>query len=335
MGGGAQCARKIKNYLECNGIGIDGFLINRKYVRKDLKELYGYPVYILEDFLSQNKCILIVAFAGYYEQQLEEYTDNIEKVYALDFIGKLCLEEFDGTITPAFYNQYKKNLKWLEEKLVDDRSRQALDTYIFQRMSGLYKKDFYEGNQYFPDDIIHLQEQETFVDCGAFLGESTVDFIDRLKAQGRCMYKKVISIEAEKQNYMIMNDRLKKYPDVETVLAGVWSQTDILRIRSGYGDNSFISNDGTEQVMVKSIDDILKGEEATYIKMDIEGSELRALYGAKETIKKYKPKLAVCIYHKPEDLIEIPQYIYRLRNDYKFYIRNHSPYGVETVLYGI
>ena len=84
-----------------------------------------------------------------------------------------------------------------------------------------------------------------------------------------------------------------------------------------------------------AIDEILQGEEATYIKMDVEGAELRALYGAEKTIRTYRPKLAVCMYHKPEDLVTIPQYIYSIRDDYRFYIRNHSPYGIEMVLYAV
>lgn len=334
-GGGAQCARKIKGYCERNEIEVKGFLINREYIKEDLKELYGIPVYVLEDFLVHNKCIIIVAFAGYYEGQLKEYAGNIEKLYALDFIGKLCLEEIDGTITPEFYTKNKKNLEWLENKLADEKSKKALNDYIFQKMSGIYRKDNYELNQYFPNDVIHFQEQEIFVDCGAYQGESAIDFINHLETQGIHSYKKIISIEAEKSNFLRLEEHLKNYANVEIIFAGVWNETNILRINSGYGDNSSISDKGTECVEMKAIDDILKGEAATYIKMDIEGSELHALYGAAGTIKKYKPKLAICIYHKPEDLIQIPQFIYQLREDYQFYIRNHSPYGIEAVLYAI
>lgn len=116
---------------------------------------------------------------------------------------------------------------------------------------------------------------------------------------------------------------------------GVWDKNESLYMNAGYGETSCISADGTERVCVKSIDNILNGGEATYIKMDIEGSELKALHGARETIKRYKPKLAVCVYHKQEDLIEIPDYIYSLREDYRFYIRNHNPHGTETVLYAV
>ena len=70
-----------------------------------------------------------------------------------------------------------------------------------------------------------------------------------------------------------------------------------------------------------------------FIKMDIEGAELTALRGAAETIRRFRPKLAICVYHKPEDLVEIPRFITSLNAGYAFYLKHHSPVLNETVLY--
>lgn len=69
--------------------------------------------------------------------------------------------------------------------------------------------------------------------------------------------------------------------------------------------------------------------------MDIEGSEMEALKGAENTIGKYKPRLAICVYHKPEDIIEIPLKILELNPEYKLYLRHYSYIHTETVLYAI
>lgn len=73
----------------------------------------------------------------------------------------------------------------------------------------------------------------------------------------------------------------------------------------------------------------------TFIKMDIEGAELEALHGCRDTIIKYRPKLAICVYHKPEDIIEIPSYIHEIVPEYKLYLRHHSKDLSETVLYAL
>ncbi len=67
--------------------------------------------------------------------------------------------------------------------------------------------------------------------------------------------------------------------------------------------------------------------------MDVEGAELKSLIGAKNTIIKNKPRLAICVYHKPEDICEIPEYILSLVPEYKFYLRHYSSINWETVLY--
>lgn len=67
--------------------------------------------------------------------------------------------------------------------------------------------------------------------------------------------------------------------------------------------------------------------------MDIEGSELKALFGAEEIIKLQKPKLAICVYHKPEHLWEIPLYIKKILPEYKLFFRHHTSLEYETVCY--
>ena len=103
---------------------------------------------------------------------------------------------------------------------------------------------------------------------------------------------------------------------------------------SSNSSSTKISNDGDIEVDVIKLDDFFKAHEApTFIKMDIEGAELAALKGCAETISRYKPKLAICVYHKPEDIFEIPEYILSLNPDYKMYLRHYTNLVNETVLY--
>lgn len=78
-----------------------------------------------------------------------------------------------------------------------------------------------------------------------------------------------------------------------------------------------------------------KGIAPTYIKMDIEGAEAEALLGAKESIEKNKPKLAICLYHKPDDIFKLPLLVHKINPLYKMYIRHYSNYHTDTLLYAV
>ena len=101
------------------------------------------------------------------------------------------------------------------------------------------------------------------------------------------------------------------------------------------GASSQKSDKGEIAVQGIPIDAVLKktGEKATFIKMDIEGSELNAIEGAKDTIVNEKPRLALCIYHKPMDIIEIPSRILELVPEYKLFIRHYGSHFGEEVMY--
>lgn len=88
-------------------------------------------------------------------------------------------------------------------------------------------------------------------------------------------------------------------------------------------------------IQVVALDQYIYHEAPTLIKMDIEGAEQEALVGARKTIQTYRPKLVICLYHKPEDLFEIPLYIKSLNSDYNLYIRQYSNTKYETVCYAV
>jgi len=125
----------------------------------------------------------------------------------------------------------------------------------------------------------------------------------------------------------------KNHIEYELIAKGLWSKKEKLKLRMD-GTASFITNDGNIKIEVDSIDHLVK-EPVTFIKMDIEGSEYQALLGAKNMVSQYKPKLAICIYHKLEDIWELPWLIHQINPEYKFYLRHYSFADNETVLYAI
>lgn len=99
--------------------------------------------------------------------------------------------------------------------------------------------------------------------------------------------------------------------------------------------DSRITDTGTVSIDARKLDDVLQGKKVTFIKMDIEGAELAALRGAEKIIREQRPRLAICVYHKPEDIWEIPSLILSCNPDYRLYLRHYSITETETVLYAI
>ncbi|MCL2057064.1 MAG: FkbM family methyltransferase [Oscillospiraceae bacterium] len=210
----------------------------------------------------------------------------------------------------------------------------------FQREQILVFKDFLKsrGSELFPPYFVPgivkpVAQDEVFIDAGCFNGNDCVEF----KKWCGGSYKKIIAFEPNPAQYQKCKDILKDFGNLEIYPYGLWNENTELRFYE-WGPGSRISkNQEEETTTIKTVklDGILNGEKATFIKMDIEGAELNALKGAEQTILKHRPKLAVCVYHKLEDIWEIPSYILSLHNDYKIYFRQHSVRQTETVFYAV
>jgi len=187
--------------------------------------------------------------------------------------------------------------------------------------------------QYFGMDFINYSDNEVYVDVGCLDGYTIQKFIEHCGGN----YKKIYGMEPDPRNFIrtqqCVNDN--GFENVVLVEKGAWSKEDILRFSCVVGGGFQISADGEDSLAVTSTDDMVGDDAVTFIKMDVEGAELEALKGAASTIKRNKPKLAICVYHKAADIIEIPVFIESLTADYKFYLRHHTNSYMETVLYAV
>ncbi len=198
--------------------------------------------------------------------------------------------------------------------------------------SNIYTAEFfYDKDYYFVADIMKPQCDEIFVDGGAYNGQTSLDFVTWCNGE----YKKIYVFEPDIDKIPEVKSSLSSLNNVEFFKLGLWDEQCTLEFDCIEGGSSRIAEGtGKLKVNVDTIDNICK-DGVTFIKLDIEGAELNALKGAKEAIKKYKPKLAICLYHKPEDIFEIPMYIKSLVPEYKIYIRHHSSSMIDTILYAV
>jgi FkbM family methyltransferase len=237
--------------------------------------------------------------------------------------------------TPDFFLAHEQEIKEVYYSLADEESKKQYLAHINCRINldfeSLPQADLH--NQYFPGDFIELSDQETFLDAGAYTGDTLTDFVERVKGQ----FNKYIALEPDPANNKALSATAKKYPGtkIEIFPFAVGNENCLLNFDATGGGGAGLSSEGTLEVECKRIDDVFPNEPFTYLKFDIEGAELDALKGAFQTIEKNHPRLAVCIYHLPDDLWQIPLFIKNNFPFYKLHTRTHQYDGLDFVLYAI
>ena len=176
--------------------------------------------------------------------------------------------------------------------------------------------------QYFPEDIKLSKGYDVFIDCGAYIGDTIQQLI---KYYGKI--NTLICFEPNIENYNKLQIYLQKNSDniADTILAlpcAVYNKEKFFRFKNAGVRSSIVNSEkeGDERVFSVILDKVLCNFKPTFIKMDIEGSELAALKGARRIIKKYKPDLAICVYHHPTHFWKIPLYLKKLVPEYKLYL---------------
>lgn len=326
--------KRLAYSLSGNGKEVDDIVMSemRRYKDEDVMNR-------CIKWISEQKCdkvsVFGAGFAGY----------QITKMLLLN---RICIEKvYDNSI--SMHNKKMMDVPICQpvKDSVDADEKVVIGTNgyrkeIFQQLIGLGipEKNIYMPDalwwlgkypQYFDEEILPHASDEIFIDGGSLDGGDSKNFVSW--CDGR--YKEIYAFEPAVDNLNKIKKTADEIRDFKICPVGMWNEKSTLKFLDGKAENCSISERGNISIEVDSIDNILDGRPATYIKMDIEGSELKAIEGAKRTIKTYKPKLAICVYHKPEDIIDIPLKILELNPNYKFYLRHYSYVETETVLYAI
>ena len=312
----------VENYLDGYGkneifIGIEDCLEQLNLTKEKKYVIYGAGMFGAQAYrYLKNQNIKVMAFCDTnISKQKEDYC-GLSVLSPDEIVKNNSLQ-----ILLAVWEQSENIKEFLLGKgISEDR---IIDCFTV--------KSYTDKSQYFDQDIIHWTNDEVFVDCGCYDFETPEIFVKKCPN-----YHKVYCFEPDHTNYINIVDKVTKesFHNVEVLPYGVWNTNETLCF-GGNGSSAKIDEMGKESIDVVSIDETIH-DSVTFIKMDIEGSELKALEGAKNIIIKNKPKLAISVYHRPEDIISIPLYIESLVSGYKLYLRHYSNYfATETVLYAI
>jgi FkbM family methyltransferase len=192
----------------------------------------------------------------------------------------------------------------------------------------------FSHRQYFdlPKELGLVGDGEVFVQAGCFNGDTQKSYVNWFGDT----YAKMVTFEAHPGQFAVSQERLAGLRDVEIVRAGLSDRRGTVRFALGTLGNSSIQQTGGEEINVVPLDEYMAGRRVTFIALDIEGAELAAIQGAKGIIVEQKPKLAISVYHRPEDIWEIPLLVKEYNPSYRFYLRHyHLLDMLETVMYAL
>jgi FkbM family methyltransferase len=292
------------------------------------KEFYGVMCCSPKELPIQNADIVIAAYGKYTPQIVKMLNERGINWFT---IGQLVLSKEESKFREVFAT------------LSDDLSRQTLSTLLTSRCSLSFKEHGtirrpireqyfgYWGQEY---------QNMVAVDCGAYTGENIEDYLFHFKNAA-----KIYAFEPNPQTYRALKSRCQR-------LSTEWMLGDdcITCVQAGVGesDGRAVFGDGCDratsyalsrmgqagqEVNIVSLDNFLRGGRIDFLKSDIEGAEMLMLRGAAETIRKWKPKMAISIYHSIWDMYEIPLYLKSLVPEYHLDVRHYTEVDNETVLY--
>jgi FkbM family methyltransferase len=240
--------------------------------------------------------------------------------------SKFLMERDTITVSGWDLNRYKldKSHGAIELHCI---SLNILNTFLLEQYA--YKK----GSK-----PIQVEKADVVIDAGACWGDTSLYFAQKAGVDGKvyCFEFVPENLDVLYRNLsvnQILTNRIKIVP------SPVWDRSgEVLAFEfNGPGTSLRAQNNGSATTVVTvSIDDFVERERigrVDFIKMDIEGAEITALQGAEKTIRSFRPKLAISLYHKDDDFVEIPHYLEKLGLQYNFFLDHFTIYREETVLF--
>lgn len=318
-------AKSISSLLELEGF-IDDFATESEYLGKPIVKIGDVP----KDGLVISTSTIRPLSAS---RRLTEH--------ALEFLDYFSFRRYSGLklVEVNFEDKFKEdfeahghNYAKVYERLSDEESKAIFAKIINFRLSQdiTYLEGFkdLEDRQYFEGFLRLESTGETFVDVGSFNGYTSECFIRLCPG-----YKSIHVFEPETANMAAVKKRLSGYPHIHYYPCGLSNVPQTLRFEAS-GSASRISERGDREIRVERLDAVLM-EPFTYLKMDVEGAELSAIEGARESIIKNHPRLAISVYHRFDDFWRIPEKVLSCRDDYRIFLRHYTEGVTETVMFFI
>lgn len=306
--GEEYCGKTIlsKNQFEALDKSYDNIFISSIYTGKIADKLALDGFNNVYTFLER----LLDVTSGHLK--FSDYCDNERYLCQLDQLISLS-EDYK---TKQYFNLIKKSV------IKGKPQREICDLYCNE-------------NQYFLDSFKGKLEGLSFIDGGAYTGDTVRELLENEIGPS-----KIYCFEADKDNYMKLQNYIKKSNGNQNNFCicenyALWDECMVIGMkRSGY--NACVDMEKSNTIVrTMTIDKYFKNINVGFVKMDIEGAEQKALTGGMQVLKRDRPVLAISIYHSLDDIVKIPQMLMQQLTKYHFIVRNHSSTYSEAILYGV
>lgn len=325
MGDGAL---KIMSVFRERGITVSGIFASDDFVRGHSFE--GFRVHKLAEIEEMvEDFVVVLAFAAGYQE-------IVDKVQSIASRHTLYVPDVPvvggGLFTYEYCMENAEKIRQVYDSLADDYSRKVYANILNFKISGKieYLSAVTSSKAEIYKKIIKPGLGEVYVDLGAYNGDTIRELLEFTHGK----YASVYALEPDRKNFKKLAKFVDGMKHVYAYNSAAWCVDTELPFAAKAGRQSAITAASENMVEARSVDTILDGKPASIIKMDVEGFEREAIWGAALTISHYSPKLMVSLYHRNEDIFELPLLIRKLNPDYKLYVR-HQLYipAWETNLY--
>ncbi len=249
---------------------------------------------------------------------------------------------------PSWKETFIQDVIKTAELMNDDISLQTLVGVLKSRYSIQPEFENYSsvmvshGDDYFYQTPISdfIGCHESFIDIGAYTGDTLMSFVERTKG----LFDSVHCFELDVTNYDLLEAEFMRVSSdlrdkIHLYNFGLGDENETVHYKKGREASTAVGvvsdDDFLYEGQVKILDEVLSGQKVTLIKMDVEGMETQVLKGSRNIISTQKPKMAISVYHKNSDIWKLPQLIYEMNPNYKFYLRHQACINASTILYCI
>lgn len=314
MGNGADM---IMGVLDEIGVTVSDIFASDAFVRGH--SFHGFRVLKYSEVCEKYKDFIILMTFAIHDTPTLEYVRQMNEEHTV--LSPTVPIAGKGLFTLDYIKENEELFDRAYNLLADEKSKSDFVDVLNFKVSGKIEYLFscQSEKEELYRTILPLNDNETIVDLGAYDGDTIREFLSVTNGK----YRKIYAFEPDEKNFRKLCKKMEALDKIERYNLGAWDKKETLYFQKKAGRNSHQSTEGIP-MNFDSVDNVIE-DNVTFIKMDIEGAEYKAINGARKTIERCKPKLYICAYHRNEDAFALPLLINEICSDYKIYYRHH-PY---------